>query len=846
MATTESISDGFIKTVLPSDGFYVSDDTSLALPPEKNIKLSNRQMHDKSFRVQQQVQLTLARKSKRGMSNGSLHRSSSIPEQVYRYDCMSTAHQEPYSASKFYNTLSNENGYGIPRSSFSGTYVRSENMKGPSMRLEVSPVSSPEMPRSRAQTSYNYEVFHKGLHTLPAAQAPINQGFRMESTNYTGMPNRYAHSEILNSNMYNTSGRGRYYSNRRQQVWNQGRSDDAVFLDNLHSSPNTIQFQRPGTSRSLSNILDAGRSGGAMGQTQVQMQNRNLSMGRESRKYSWHHNVVQGEQMFQGNTARASQPPSVCSMQIDGNIIQSKGGMAVAVLSNGGAAERQTQASFSGTQTEAAKGEAIEMTLDRAIFYLTTSNSEWQVTAATFIQHQCFVNVDSKRMVYFMHGIPKLIKALESDNVELQRAASGALRNVVFEDSDNKMEVKDQNGIPVVLRLLKQTRDVETKKQLTGLLWNLSSIDSLKDLLIREALQPVTDTIIVPCSGWSDGDYPKGDLLSDPDLFYNATGSLRNMSSAGLEGRRAMRECESLIDSLVHYVRGTIADYKADDKATENCVCILHNVSYQLESELPGRYFKDLAGSRRDASPQDKTPGCFATQSRKIKQKDDHMVPFPEEKSNPHGVEWLWSPIIVRMYLSLIAKSTRSYTQEASMGALQNLTAGNGVISCSIAQTIIQRENGLQHIRRMLHLSEPGVKKTASSLLRNLSRYPELHKQMANQVLPDLVSVLPNAARDPQVPAEMIVSVCSILNNLVQSDSQNARAILNNEGLKKIINISTNDSNVPTKAGQSASILLHTMWKHNELHSAYKKAGYKKGVFINNRTMRATQSQKDY
>ncbi|KAK1167120.1 plakophilin-2-like [Acipenser oxyrinchus oxyrinchus] len=830
MATTGSISGGFVKTVLPSDGFHVSDDTSLALPPEENKKLFNRQMNHKSLRVQQQVQLTLARKSKRGVSNGGLHRSSSIPEHVFRYDSMRTAHQEPYSESKFYNTLSYENGYGTSRKSSSGTYVRSENMKRPSMRLEISPVSSPEMPRSRAQTSYNYKMFHKGLHTLPAAQTPINQGFRRESMKSTGMPTGYARSEILNFNMYNTSGRGRYYSNRHQQVWNQGRSDDAIFLDNL---PSTIQFQRPGTSQSLTNILGAGRSAAAMGQSQVQMQNRNLGMGRESQKYSWHH------------MARASQPPSVCSVQIDGNSRQSMRGRMVAVLSNGGAAERQTLASFSGAQTEAAKWEAIEMTLDKAISHLTTSNSEWQVTAATFIQHQCFVNVDSKRMVYVMHGIPKLIKALESDNVELQRAASGALRNIVFEDSDNKMEVKDQNGIPVVLRLLKQTRDVETKKQLTGLLWNLSSIDSLKDILIREALQPVTDAIVVPCSGWSDGDYPKGDLLSDPDLFYNATGCLRNMSSAGLEGRRAMRECESLIDSLVHYVRGTIADYKADDKATENCVCILHNVSYQLESELPGRYFKDLAGSRRDVSPQGKTPGCFATQSRKIKQKDDHRVPFPEEKSNPHGVEWLWSQIIVRMYLSLIAKSTRSYTQEASMGALQNLTAGNGVISFSIAQTIVQGENGLQHIRRMLHLGEPGVKKTASSLLRNMSRYPELHKQMANQVLPDLVSALPNSARDPQVPAEMTVSVCSILNNLVQSDSQNARSILNNEGMRKIINISTGDINVPPKAGHSASILLHTMWKYSELHSVYKKAGYKKAAFINSRTLRVLQSQKD-
>lgn len=56
-------------------------------------------------------------------------------------------------------------------------------------------------------------------------------------------------------------------------------------------------------------------------------------------------------------------------------------------------------------------------------------------------------------------------------------------------------------------------------------------------------------------------------------------------------------------------------------------------------------------------------------------------MPMPEEKSNPKGVEWLWHSIVIRMYLSLIAKSVRNYTQEASLGALQNLTAGSGPVS---------------------------------------------------------------------------------------------------------------------------------------------------------------------
>lgn len=40
------------------------------------------------------------------------------------------------------------------------------------------------------------------------------------------------------------------------------------------------------------------------------------------------------------------------------------------------------------------------------------------------------------------------------------------------------------------------------------------------------------------------------------------------MSSAGPDGRKTMRRCDGLIDSLVHYVRGTIADYQPDDKVT--------------------------------------------------------------------------------------------------------------------------------------------------------------------------------------------------------------------------------------------------------------------------------------
>lgn len=62
---------------------------------------------------------------------------------------------------------------------------------------------------------------------------------------------------------------------------------------------------------------------------------------------------------------------------------------------------------------------------------------------------------------------------------------------------------------------------------IAGLLWNLSSNDQLKHLLVKEALHILTEAVLIPCSGWPDRDYPKSSVLPDPDIFYNATGCLR-------------------------------------------------------------------------------------------------------------------------------------------------------------------------------------------------------------------------------------------------------------------------------------------------------------------------------
>lgn len=64
----------------------------------------------------------------------------------------------------------------------------------------------------------------------------------------------------------------------------------------------------------------------------------------------------------------------------------------------------------------------------------------------------------------------------------------------------------------------------------------------------------------------------------------------------------------------------------------------------------------------------------------------ERQRPLLEDKANPSGIEWLWSAITIRMYLSLIARSVRQSTQEAAVGALQNITAGNGAVRAERAE----------------------------------------------------------------------------------------------------------------------------------------------------------------
>uniref|UniRef100_G1NW15 Plakophilin 2 n=1 Tax=Myotis lucifugus TaxID=59463 RepID=G1NW15_MYOLU len=846
------------------------DSSSLALP-EAKLKLAGSSSRGgqaaKSLRIQEQVQQTLARKAQLRGQRRNLHRASSVPEYVYNLHLVENDFAGGHSpAPKTYDrrksgiTTAYEGRWGRGTAQYSSQKsVEDRSLRQPLRRLEISPDSSPERVRY-SHSEYQYSQRSQAAHTLRHRDS-------LRSTLLP--PPRYARSEILGF----TSGaasRQRYYDTYHRQV-QYGSVNDSVF-DGAPPKP-VAAYPRPGTSHSMSNLLEKENYLTAGTALRPLPPLQSAAHSRAARA-SWHQSSFHSTR-----TARERDAGSSVAVDAGGRRTHLTAGQ-VAAGSGTVLAER---AVFTDAQL---RNGCMIMLLGPEIMmyhYAFHNPTKFSCLSAWHIRPMFLKKGEMKYKLFpsfITHILEEVLTTLFQVIVLINRVHF--IRIIIFQRREGTLGIKKSRGsaheILARVRSLGLACDQDHLPQLPaagpapcrhpllvpcsslgnqslpaggkdqeilGLLWNLSSSDKLKNLMITEALIILTENIIIPYSGWPEGDYPKANGLLDFDIFYNVTGCLRNMSSAGPDGRKVMRRCDGLIDSLVHYVRGTIADYQPDDKATENCVCILHNLSYQLEAELPEKYSQsNYIQNRNIQMDNNKSIGCFGNRSRKVKEQYQDM-PMLEEKSNPKGVEWLWHSIVTRMYLSLIAKSGRSYTQEASLGALQNLTAGSGPMPMSVAQTVVQKENGLQHTRKMLHVGDPSVKKTAVSLLRNLSRNISLCNEIAKETLPDLVAIIPDTVPSTELLIETTASACYTLNNLTQNSYQNARDLLNTGGLQKIMTISAGDISASNKASKAASVLLYALWTHTELHNAYKKAQFKKTDFVNSRTTKAYHSLKD-
>ncbi|XP_027900290.1 plakophilin-2-like isoform X2 [Xiphophorus couchianus] len=414
-----------------------------------------------------------------------------------------------------------------------------------------------------------------------------------------------------------------------------------------------------------------------------------------------------------------------------------------------------------------------EMTIKRAVNLLDKMNEEELICAAAYIQNQCWRKDEARVEVQTENGARKLVLLLKIDNEEVQRAAAGALRNVVYKNGDNKKDVTDEDGLTVILKLLNETHDKETVCQLAGLLWNLSSDDTIKKRFDENFPRLLTKVILVPFSHINGEAESKRDLIADPNAFLCATACLRNLSS-DCNHRRNMRRCENLIDSLVFYTTETATQRTPDDECTKNCVCILQNLTYEAEEDCIPQTTKNKEETQQNATPKETTCSCFPYRRADLGKdptdsEEAEKGRLLQSNDDPHGAQWLWSGQLVRAYLSLLACNKDKMTLEAAMGALQNLT-----ISEYVAR-IIKEQNGPGKIKTLLK-NDVMLKKPALLLIRNLSRFPDLHGSIFDNLLSakDTKTFIHYLDISAEESAELMPILCGILVNLSKNSVETA------------------------------------------------------------------------
>ncbi|XP_063309258.1 plakophilin-1 isoform X1 [Pelobates fuscus] len=466
------------------------------------------------------------------------------------------------------------------------------------------------------------------------------------------------------------------------------------------------------------------------------------------------------------------------------------------------------------------------MTIEKAMEQISCPNEKLQISGANYIQHACYQDENAKNLVYQSNGITKLISLLQSPNQNVQLAGAGALRNIVFKNTPNKIETSRQGGVKESVSLLRRTPNYDIQKQLTGLLWNLSSTDQLKEELVREALPVLNDCVVIPFSGWSDNPTSGQKSVLDPEVFFNATGCLRNLSSADV-GRQAMRNYPGLVDSLMHYIQRCVVSNCPDDKSVENCACILHNLSYHLDSEVPNKYSQMNEHISRNQQTEKTSTGCFSNKNDKT-QNNNLELPLPEEEANPKGASLLSHSSAIKTYLALLGHSKKESTLEACAGALQNLTASKGQMSNGMSQIIGLKEKGLPQIARLLQSENVDVVKTGTSLLSNMSRHPALHKSMGSQVLPDVSRLLSQTSGGSSNSEDILSSACYTMRNLVMAEPHLAKQSLSGNLLGNLVNMCKSGSS--PKAAEAARLFLTDMWAQKELQGLLKQNGLDKSI----------------
>merc|ERR1712223_319982 len=478
--------------------------------------------------------------------------------------------------------------------------------------------------------------------------------------------------------------------------------------------------------------------------------------------------------------------------------------------------------------------------LHEVIEFLNNPNNVIKANAAAYLQHLCYMDDPVKAKTRQLGGIAPLVALLTHDIPEIHRNASGALRNLSYgrQNDENKRAIKAAGGVTALVRLLRKTTDNEVKELVTGVLGNLSSCDDLKRTIIDEALLVLVNIVIIPHSGWDPNG--SGNDTHWTTVLRNSSGILRNVSSAGDYGRKKLRECEGLVDSVLYLVKKAIEKAYIDNKSVENCVCVLRNLSYRSQEIEDPNYDKKqlvVGETRAGAKPHSDNLGCFGAGKAKRKDSNQTTPPNPSTSRSrtgaSKGMDLLWQPEVVQPYLNLLSNCSNPETLEAAAGAIQNLSACYWQPSIVI-RAAVRKEKGLPILVELLRMEVDRVVCAVATALRNLAIDQRNKELIGKYAMRDLVQKLPsgNPQRDVGTSDDTIAAVLATLNEVIKKHPEFSRSLLEAGGVDRLMLITRHRQRFSSRVVKFASQVLYSMWVHQELREVYRKSGWKETDFV--------------
>ncbi|ESO97461.1 hypothetical protein LOTGIDRAFT_114795, partial [Lottia gigantea] len=497
--------------------------------------------------------------------------------------------------------------------------------------------------------------------------------------------------------------------------------------------------------------------------------------------------------------------------------------------------------------------------LQEVIDYLLDDDDDVKAHAAAYLQHLCFMDDDMKAKTRGLGGIQPLVKLLSNDFPEVHRNACGALQNLSYgkANNENKKAIRAYNGIPELIRLLRKTQDEDVKESVTGILWNLSSCEDLKMPIIDDGLAVLVNVVIIPGSGYDRvGSTPYKDHEQWTTVFRNGTGVIRNVSSAGYESRKRLRECRGLVNSLIHTLKQAADTMDLDNKPIENVVCTLRNLSYRIQEIQDRDFYKKryntLQRMSRDTDKGENS-GCFGggVGKKKGQQKGDNKNSPAQNTINKNisfcnyrnmntklpaianEYKALWGIEVIQKYLILIKNTSNPITLEAGAGAIQNLVACDWAPAVEIRGNV-RKEKGLPHLVDLLAFENDRVVCAAATALRNLAIDDRNKELVGKYAMRQLVSKLPQDTRHSELvpPDDTLCAVIATLYEVVKTNQDFASSFLEEKGVARLMSITMSEGKYLARTIKYASTVLRTMWQFKALHNQYARLGHKESNFL--------------